>query len=233
MIATKKAAIPIAAFLLSLLLTGSFLFASVIAIASAFLPVIREKRRVEKERIELAALWPEIIDHIISGLRSGMSLAETLIGLSQRGPVATRQTFISCEKVLRDTGDFDEVFRIIKIRFNDGLADQVCEVLNFARGTGSRDTAITLRTLGDFIRSDISLRNEIRAKHGWIKNSALIAAAAPWILLLILSTQANTVKAFSTPGGVTVLLAGVIMSFAAYIWMGRVGRLPQTPRIFQ
>lgn len=233
MIRSKKITLPLAAFLTSYLLLRSLLLAVLLALLSLYLPTAFAKRSAERERIELAALWPEIIDHIISGLRSGMSLAETLIGLSQRGPLATRETFRDCESVLRTNGDFDEVFRIIRQRFDDGLADQVCEVLNFARGTGSRDTTITLRTLGDFIRSDISLRSEIRAKHGWIKNSALIAAAAPWILLLILSTQSNTVKAFSTPGGVSVLLAGVVMSIVAYIWMGRVGRLPQTPRIFQ
>lgn len=230
---SRELLIPVGSIFASLLIFRSLLIALVIALLATYAPKVLEKRRTEKERIELAALWPEIIDHIISGLRSGMSLAETLIGLSQRGPLATRATFALCEKVLRTSGDFEEVFRLIKERFNDGLADQVCEVLDFARGTGSRDTAITLRTLGDFIRSDISLRAEIRSKHGWIKNSALIAAAAPWILLIILSTQSNTLKAFSTPGGVGVLLAGVVMSAIAYIWMGRVGRLPQTPRIFQ
>jgi tight adherence protein B len=220
-------------FTSALILFNSLLLALLSAGAAGCLPRIILKRKIEKERIELAALWPEIIDHIVSGLRSGMSLAETLTGLSLRGPVETRETFAECERVLREGGDFARVFLIIKGRFHDALADQVCEVLDYARGTGSRDTAITLRTLGDFIRSDIAVRGEIRAKHGWIKNSALIAAAAPWILLLILSTQANTVKAFSTPGGVSVLFAGVCMSALAYIWMGRVGRLPMTPRIFQ
>ena len=223
----------LSAFTLAFLLFHSFLLALVAGGVAGFLPGIARKRKVEKERIELAGLWPEIIDHIISGLRSGMSLAETLIGLSVRGPLETRETFAECEALLRESGDFAQVFYLIKNRFHDALADQVCEVLDYARGTGSRDTAITLRTLGDLIRSDIAVRGEIRAKHGWIKNSALIAAAAPWILLLILSTQANTVKAFSTPGGIAVLFAGVGMSALAYIWMGRVGRLPVTPRIFQ
>ena len=211
----------------------SWLMGLVFALAGGGVPFLLERRKLEQERIELTSLWPEIIEHIISGLRSGMSLAETLIGLSQRGPIITRETFRECEVVLRESGDFDKVFSIIKDRFHDGLADQVCEVLSFARGTGSRDTAITLRTLGDFIRSDIALRSEIRSKHGWIKNSALIAAAAPWILLLILSTQANTIKAFSTASGVTVLFVGVGMSVVAYLWMGRAGKLPEIPRIFQ
>lgn len=219
--------------LFGIALLHSWVIALVFGLAGGGLPFLFEKRKLERERIDLAALWPEIIDHIISGLRSGMSLAETLIGLSERGPVTTRATFRECELVLRDSGDFNKVFSIIKDRFHDALADQVCEVLNFARGTGSRDTAITLRTLGDFIRSDIALRSEIRSKHGWIKNSALIAAAAPWILLLILSTQANTIKAFSTSSGVTVLIIGVGMSVIAYLWMGRAGKLPEVPRIFK
>lgn len=211
----------------------SFLLALTFSAALGCLPISLRKRKIERERIELAALWPEILDHIISGLRSGLSLAETLAGLSQRGPTQTRSTFLACELVLRESGDFEKVFEVIKERFHDALADQVCEVLNFARGTGSRDTTITLRTLGDFIRSDVALRAEIRSKHGWIKNSALIAAAAPWILLLILSTQTNTIRAFSTASGVTVLLIGAVMSFAAYLWMGRAGRLPEVPRIFR
>lgn len=231
----KPAGMALAAMglLLALALFHTWIIGLLFALIGATMPSLIEKRKLERERIELAALWPEIIDHTISGLRSGMSLAETLIGLSQRGPLITRDTFKECEVVLRDSGDFNKVFSIIKERFHDGLADQVCEVLNFARGTGSRDTAITLRTLGDFIRSDIALRSEIRSKHGWIKNSALIAAAAPWILLLILSTQANTIKAFSTASGVTVLLVGVGMSVLAYLWMGRAGKLPEVPRIFK
>jgi tight adherence protein B len=189
-------------------------------------------RKIERERIALSMLWPEIIDHIISGLHSGLSLAETLVGLSQRGPVATRSTFKACEESLRSGGDLEKAFIIIKERFNDGLADQVCEVLDFARGTGSRDTSIILRSLGEFIRSDIALRAEIRSKHGWVKNSALIAAIAPWILLLILSSQKKTIEAFSTSGGVVVLAVGIGSTLIAYFWMERAGRLPNVPRIF-
>jgi tight adherence protein B len=189
-------------------------------------------RKIERERIALSMLWPEIIDHIISGLHSGLSLAETLVGLSQRGPVATRSTFKACEESLRSGGDLERAFIIIKERFNDGLADQVCEVLDFARGTGSRDTSIILRSLGEFIRSDIALRAEIRSKHGWVKNSALIAAIAPWILLLILSSQKKTIEAFSTSGGVVVLAVGIGSTLIAYFWMERAGRLPNVPRIF-
>lgn len=211
---------------------GSTLLSLPFAGATAYLPLYFTERKRESARAQLAILWPELIDHIISGLRSGLSLAETLIQLGYRGPDASRRIFLDCENILRENGDFSQVFIVIKSGFADPLADQVCEVLDFARSAGSRDITTTLRTLGDHIRADIAIRSEIRAKHGWIKNSAVIATLAPWILLLILSAQPSTVAAFSTGTGIVVLILGIVMSVSAFIWMGRVGRVQEAPRIF-
>lgn len=211
---------------------GSSLLAIPFALASAYLPFYFTARKNETVRHELANLWPELVDHLISGLRSGLSLAETLIQLGYRGPEASRPIFLECEAILRSAGDFSAVFVLIKKRFKDPLADQVCEVLDFARVSGSRDITTTLRTLGDHIRADIAVRSEIRAKHGWIKNSAVIATLAPWILLLILSAQPSTIKAFSTSSGIFVLILGSVMSVTAFLWMGKAGKLQETPRIF-
>lgn len=211
---------------------GSTLLALPFAGATAYLPFYFTERKRESSHLQLALLWPELIDHIISGLRSGLSLAETLIQLGYRGPEASRKIFLNCETILRENGDFSAVFIAIKSGFSDPLADQVCEVLDFARTAGSRDITTTLRTLGDHIRADIAIRSEIRAKHGWIKNSAVIATLAPWILLLILSAQPSTITAFSTGTGIVVLVLGIVMSVSAFIWMGRVGKIQEAPRIF-
>ncbi len=211
---------------------GSTLLALPFAGASSYLPYYFTARKREKARNQLALLWPELLDHLISGLRSGLSLAETLIQLGFRGPEESRAIFLHCEEILRGQGDFSTVFAHIKKSFSDPIADQVCEVLDFARTSGSRDITVTLRTLGDHIRGDIAIRSEIRAKHGWIKNSAVIATLAPWILLLILSAQPSTVKAFSTTNGIFVLVLGIVMSICAFVWMGRVGRIEEPPRIF-
>ena len=219
-------------FFIALTIIGSPLLAAPFAIAAAYLPFYFTQRKKEKERHQLANLWPELVDHVISGLRSGLSLAETLIQLGHRGPEESRRIFLECEFILRDSGNFEAVFSHIKTEFSDPLADQVCEVLEFARHSGSRDITTTLRTLGDHIRADIAIRSEIRAKHGWIKNSAVIATLAPWILLLILSAQPSTIKAFSTGAGVFVLALGLLMSGLAFVWMGKAGKLEQAPRIF-
>ena len=211
---------------------GSTLIAFPFALAAAYLPFYFTQRKKERDQLALALLWPEIVDHLISGLRSGLSLAETLIQLSIRGPQRSRSIFADCESMLRAQGDFSQVFAHIKEAFGDHIADQVCEVLDFARQSGSRDITVILRTLGDHIRSDIAIKSEIRAKHGWIKNSAVIATLAPWILLLILSAQPTTIRAFSTGTGLGVLILGILMSITAFLWMGKVGRIEEPPRIF-
>jgi len=219
-------------FFIAYFILGSKLLAIPFTLLGATLPYLIQKHRRERAQSQLATLWPELLDHMISGLRSGLSIAETLAGLARRGPEISRPIFKECQSRLLSGADIEQIFRYIKEQFNDPVADQVCEVLDFARGTGSRDTAITLRTLGDFIRSDIAVRGEIQAKLGWVKNSAVVAAVAPWILLVILSAQPSTVQAFSTSTGILILLFGVAMSGVAYFWMSRVGRVESVPRIF-
>jgi tight adherence protein B len=219
-------------FFVARTIMGSTLLALPFAGATAYLPYFFTQLKAEKARNDLALLWPEIVDLIISGLRSGLPLAETIIQLGYRGPEQSRDIFQKCEEVLRNRGDFSTVFLLMKDGFADPLADQVCEVLDFARSSGSSDISTTLRTLGDHIRADLAVRSEIRAKHGWIRNSAVIATLAPWILLLILSAQPSTVRAFSTGTGVFVLVLGITMSVTAFIWMGRVGKMEVMPRIF-
>ena len=222
----------LATFVLTDIAIGSVAVALAFGLVASGVPHLLAKRKSERRQATLAGLWPELLDHMISGLRSGLSIAETLSGLSTRGPEISRPIFNECHTMLKGGADIGLVFTYIKNQFNDPVADQVCEVLDFARGTGSRDTAVTLRTLGDFIRSDIAVRGEINAKLGWVKNSAVVAAIAPWILLLILSTQPSTLKAFETPAGNLILVLGVLLSVIAYLWMSRVGRIQSVPRIF-
>ena len=214
------------------LIFGSIFLAIPLGALGAIFPIYRSQKRAERRQRELARIWPELLDHMISGLRSGLSIAETISSLSKRGPEISRSIFQQCQADMVAGTDVQQILNFIKEEFNDPIADQVCEVLDFARGTGSRDTAVTLRTLGDFIRTDIAVRGEIHAKLGWVRNSAVIAAAAPWILLAILASQPTTIIAYKTSTGIVILSGGVLMSLLAYVWMAKVGKVHTTPRIF-
>jgi len=232
-----KISIYIAAFFVGLfvatIITGSISIGIPVGIVCVGIPVGLLAQKAEARKLELQSLWPEILDNLISGLHSGLALAETIANLGKRGPDRTKSIFTLFALRLRDGATFSSALEIIRESFNESTADQVCEVLDFARSSGGRDTALTLRTLSNFIRADIALRNEITAKHSWVKNSAALAAVAPWVLLLLLASQPNTVSAYSSGSGLTVLLAGAGLTLVAYFWMNKVGTLKTVPRVFK
>ena len=180
----------------------------------------------------LIAAWPEVIDHLMSGIQSGLSLTESLAGLSTRGPEVLRPAFTQFKATLYGSGDLTQAIEELKALFAHHGSDQIFEALIISKALGGSELLQILRSLGDFLRQDLALRREIEVKHGWIKNSAHLSAAAPWILLLLLSTQPSTAAAYSTTTGAMILIAGLVMTGIAYIWMNRLGRLPQTPRVF-
>ena len=208
----------------------------VIAIAFGFLAAgiafvtVRAKNNLNDAA--LIAAWPEVIDHLMSGIQSGLSLTESLAGLSTRGPEVLRPAFTQFKANLYGSGDLTQAIEELKAMFSHHGSDQIFEALIISKTLGGSELLQILRTLGDFLRQDLALRREIEVKHGWIKNSAHLSAAAPWILLLLLSTQPSTASAYSTTTGALILLAGLVMTGVAYIWMNRLGRLPETPRVF-
>jgi tight adherence protein B len=133
---------------------------------------------------------------------------------------------------MRSDGDFNIAISELKQRCGQHSSDQIFEAIAISKTLGGSELLNILRTVGTFLRQDLALRREIEVKHGWIKNSAHLSAAAPWLLLLLLSTQPATSRAFSTPTGILILLLGLAMTAIAYIWMNRLGRLPELPRVF-
>lgn len=215
-----------------LLMTRSVVIALAFGAFAAGIAFVTIRAKNNLNEAELIAAWPEVIDHLMSGIQSGLSLTESLAGLSTRGPEVLRPAFTQFKTRLYGSGDLTQAIEDLRSLFAHHGSDQIFEALIISKALGGSELLQILRSLGDFLRQDLALRREIEVKHGWIKNSAHLSAAAPWILLLLLSTQPSTAAAYSTPTGAIILLMGLVMTAIAYIWMNRLGRLPQTPRIF-
>jgi tight adherence protein B len=215
-----------------LLMTRSIVIAIAFGALAAGIAFVTVRVTNNLSEAALVAAWPEVIDHLMSGIQSGLSLTESLAGLSTRGPEVLRPAFTQFKVTLYGSGDLTQSIKELKALFSHHGSDQIFEALIISKALGGSELLQILRALGDFLRQDLALRREIEVKHGWIKNSAHLSAAAPWILLLLLSTQPSTASAYSTSSGAMILSAGLVMTAIAYIWMNRLGRLPQTPRVF-
>jgi tight adherence protein B len=177
-------------------------------------------------------LWPDVIDHLITGIQSGISLVEALSQLADRGPVELAPYFAEFNRQIHQDGEISKAIINLQNKFSHYASDQIFESILLSRSLGGTQLLQILRMVGDFIRQDLALRKEIEVKHGWIKNSAHLSAAAPWLLLLLLSTQPATAAAYATSTGVVILIVGILMTAIAYLWMNKLGTLPKPPRVF-
>lgn len=217
---------------LTLLVSHSVFIAIALAILIIGIGAIRKSSDPLRTSQIPDEVWPEVIDHLISGIQSGMSLTESFLGLAERGPLPLRPIIKSAGKELARHGDFEITLNDLKAAISSPSSDQICEAISLSRTLGGSELIYVLRTLGEFLRTELATKREIEVKHGWIKNSAHLSAIAPWLLLLLLSTQRSTSEAFSTPTGIAILMGAVAATCVAYIWMNLLARLPKPPRVF-
>lgn len=194
--------------------------------------IVFKSKKANKKVIERTEVLPEIIDLVISGLQAGMSISETLANLGNIGPRCVNQIFSEFEVNLRKSGNFELELNELKKEFQDSQADQFFETLIYANKFGSGNAIKILHELSEFVSEDLSLRGEISARFGWVKNSAILAAIAPWLLYLILRTQESAQIAYNQPVGQFIMIVGFACTVIAYFWMQQIAKLPKSKRIF-
>jgi len=217
-------------FAVAALLTSSIEISVAISLLITAIPFFIAKRSAERRAKEREEAWPLAIDSLISSLQAGQSISEALQALSEYRPEALSLTFERVRKGLEEGELLEETLIREMQNLNTSASDQTITTLLIAKEFGGRDVTITLRLLSNFLRDDFEAQEEIKTKFGWVRNSALLGAGAPWLILLLLSTQENTVVAYQSDAGKAVLSFGVIATAIAFLWMERVARLPDSAR---
>lgn len=217
-------------FALVFLMTTSIEVSASFSIVSTVIPFMLAKNREIRRKKREDAAWPQAIDHIISSLHAGQSITESLIGLNHHGPIELRDSFRRISARLYREEGLEEILED-EMRLLDGsISDEVFTALIFAKEYGGRDVTNTLRLLSTFLRDDAHVREEIDTRFGWVKNSAFLGAAAPWLLLALLSLQPSTRDAYATPAGRLVLVVAILATGIAFLWMERMAQLPESAR---
>lgn len=203
------------------------------AVLAAALPLVVVRSRARSRRVALREVWPDVIDDLVSGIRAGLTLPESLAAIGERGPVEVREQFALFAEDYRVSGRFVPSLEALKARLADPIADRLVEALRLTHEVGGTDLGKLLRTLSQMIREDLRTRGELEARQSWTVNGARLAVAAPWIVLAMLSTRQESAAAFNSATGVLVLVGGAAVCAVAYRLMVGLGRLPDEARILR
>ena len=200
--------------------------------AALALPVAIVTRRGHSRRRAARVLWPDIVDHLVSAVRSGLALPDSVVILAHTGPASTREAFAEFEQDYRATGNFGISVDALKDRLADPVADRILETLRMSREVGGSELTTVLRNLASYLRQEAAIRSEVEARQSWVLNAARLGVAAPWIILILLATRPEAAAAYNTAGGVLLIVGGLLVTVIAYRLMLALGRFSQEPRWF-
>jgi tight adherence protein B len=228
-----QVALGLTALVLVLVTTRTVTISLVFGGFGSAVPYLLVRRLVARRRADLREVWPEVVDNLASAVRAGLSLPEALAALAVRGPEVLRGAFARFAADHRSTGRFSDSLDRLKDDLADPVGDRIVETLRVAREVGGSDLGRVLRTLALFLREDARARAELETRQGWVVQAARLAVAAPWVVLLLLATQQQTLAAYDSAVGTALLIGGGVVCFLAYRLMLRIGRLPQDVRVLQ
>ncbi len=220
-----------AAYIVVAALTSSLVESVVISVAAACLPIATARARRKRRLRRFREAWPDAIALLVSGIRAGVSLPESCATLETRGPQELQAGFASFTSTYRSSGSFRAGLERLAADMADPVADRVVAALTMAHDVGGTDLVRVLRALGDFVREDLKVRQEIEARWSWTVTAARVAAGAPWLVLVMMSTRPETALAYNSPTGVVVILMGAAATGLGYALMLRAARLPTERRL--
>jgi tight adherence protein B len=214
------------------LITQVLALCLVAGVAGAVAPFVWLSARRSRLLRTRRALWPDVCDLLIASVRAGMSLPDAVASLADSAPAELRPPFAAFARDVAASGHFDSSAQRLKSALADPVADRIIETLRMARQVGGTEHTPVLRALATSVRADATLRAEVESRQSWIRGAAVLGVAAPWVILALLAIRPEGAKAYASPEGIALILAGAAMSFVAYRIMLRIGRLPEPRRWF-
>lgn len=199
-----------------------------VAVAAAGRVMVRS--RISRRERRLRQAWPGVVDHLRSAVRSGASVSEAVGIASSKVPLELRGAFSQFAEQMHSGHRVDTALASLKECIANPVADRIIESLRMAHEVGGHALPAVLDSLQSSVRADIAVREDALARQSWIRAASRLGAAAPWLVILVLSGRPETISAYSSLTGSTILIAGAALTVLAYRMMSRLGRLPEDVR---
>ena len=211
-------------------ITGVAVLSLVLAFTAGALPLMFAAGRRAVARKALRNQWPDVVDALISAIRSGANIPDAVISLAGFSARAISTPAALFAQDYKASGNFELAALDLKTRWANPNGDRIIETLRLGRELGGTEITTVLASLGSHLRAESALRQEVEARQGWIRLAARIGVMAPWIVLVLLSTRSEAAQAYNSAAGIILILIGLGVSVLAYRIMSAVGYLPDEKR---
>lgn len=167
-------------------------------------------RRIRK----FIAGFPEAIDTMVRGLRSGLPVSESINAVAREAPEPVGTEYKKMADAMRLGLSMDEAMWDVAKRIDTPEFRFLIIAMAIQRETGG-NLAETLANLAELLRRRRQLKMKIRAMSSEARASAMIIGSLPFIMfaLLYLVSKPYMMTMLTTPQGHTLLAV-------AAVWMG-------------
>lgn len=228
----KRAAFSLFVFLLAWFGSQSVILAACSALTFIAVSLELQNRKTLKQYQLVKRNWAEVLDALGSAASSGLSHSEAIADLAEVGPTELRSLFASATLELDSGESLDAVLSRLKQQLADAHADRTFELISLTEQLGGRGYLDAIQSFSTQIREQHALDGELAAKQGWVKGTAKLAVASPWIIVLLLSARPENASIYNSPSGILILAFGLAVCLIAYRLINAFGKSNSWPRVF-
>jgi tight adherence protein B len=223
----------VAAFAAALAAFGGPLPALAAGTFAATFPAASYRRRRAARMDTARDAWPRMIEEvrILTG-SLGRSIPQALFEVGRRGPTELRPAFDAAHREWLLSTDFARTLRVLKDRLADPTADATCETLLIAHDLGGADLDRRLAALAEDRTIDAQGRKDARARQAGVRFARRFVLLVPAGMALAGMSVGDGRAAYGTPLGQVLVVAGIALTAACWLWAGAIMRLPDEQRVF-
>lgn len=189
------------------------------------MPQLWVSSRIAARKAKFLKQFPEAMDLIVRGLRSGLPVQESFsaIGAEMKDPV--RQDFRAVAELLAIGRTMDEALWEVARKINLPEFNFFVVALSVQRETGG-NLAETLENLSDILRRRHQTKLKIKALSAEARASALIIGALPFIMfgIIMYMNPDYMTKLFEDPRGQVLLGIGLLWLATGFAVMAKMIR---------
>ncbi|MFA5883812.1 MAG: hypothetical protein WDA60_08180 [Acidimicrobiia bacterium] len=202
------------------------------ALAAATLPYAYYGHRRLVRMRQWQSAWPDALRELVAAIVAGRSLGQGVAGLGESGPEPLHEVFSDFPTLARVFGT-SAALEQVKERMADPTSDRVIEVLLVAHERGGAIVRDVLEDLVVATTKDVKVLEEIDTEGLEMRINARAVLVLPWFVLVALTLRDGPFRDFyRSTGGVLVVGAAGLLSVVGALWLGRLGRQPEEPRVF-